>query len=63
LTDLLLRVLAQSEFSNFEDRELSSDATLYLVSEPVLLDNFISGRRTLSKGGIEQAELEAIDWN
>lgn len=60
---LLLRVSAQSEFSRFEDRELSSDATLHLVSEPALLDNFIRGLSTLSKGDIEQAELEAIDWN
>lgn len=60
---LLLRVLAQSEFSRFEDRELSSDATLNLVSEPALLDNFIVALSTFSKGDIEQAELEAIDWN
>lgn len=60
---LLLRVLAQSEFSRFEDRELSSDATLHLVSEPALLDNFIFVLRIMSEGGIKQEELEAIDWN
>lgn len=60
---LHLRVMAQSEFTRFEDRELSSDATLHLISEPALLDNFILGLRTLSEGGTEHAELEAIDWN
>jgi hypothetical protein len=60
---LLLRVSAQSEFSRFEERELSSDATLYLMSEPALLDNFILGLRTLSEGDAEHVELEAIDWN
>jgi len=60
---LYLRIRAQSEFSRFEDQQLSSDATLHLMSEPALLDNFILGLHALSEGGIEQAELEAIDWN
>lgn len=60
---LLIRILAQSEFSRFEERELSSDATLHLVSEPALLDNFILELSALSEGGIEQAKLEAIDWD
>ena len=60
---LLLRVLAQSAFSRFEDRELASEATLHLMSEPALLDQFILGLRALSEGGMEQAVLEAIDWN
>lgn len=60
---LLLRVLAQSEFSRFEDRELASEATLHLVSEPALLDNFIVEIRMLSEGSSERAELEAIGWS
>jgi hypothetical protein len=60
---LLVRVSAQSEFSRFEDRELSSDVKLYLVSEPALLDSFILELRALSEGSTGQAELEAIDWN
>ena len=59
---LLLTVHAQSEFSRFEDRELASEATLYLLSEPVLLDNFIGALRMLSEGSDVQAELEAIEW-
>jgi hypothetical protein len=60
---LLLRVLAESEFSRFEDRQLSSASTLHLMSEPALLNNFIRELRALSEGGVEQAELKAIGWN
>ena len=59
---LLARVLAQSEFCRFEDRELSSDVKLHLVSEPALLDSFILEFRALSEGSTEEAELEGIDW-
>lgn len=60
---LYIRVLAQSEFSNLHERELASDATLHLVSGPVLLDNFVLQLRLLSAGSSGQAELEAIEWN
>lgn len=57
---LLMRVFVESSFSRFEDRELASEATLYLVSEPALLDNFILALRMLSEGSVDHAELEAI---
>jgi hypothetical protein len=60
---LFLRVLAQSEFSRLEDREVASEAKLHLMSEPALLDHFILELRTLSEGSTEQAELVAISWN
>jgi hypothetical protein len=60
---LFLRVSAQSAFSSFEDRELCSEATLHLMSEPAFLDHFILSLRKLSEGCIEQADLEAFDWN
>ena len=60
---LFLRVSAESEFSPFGDREVASEATLYLMSEPVLLDNFIPALRMLSEGHVDQAELEVIGWN
>jgi hypothetical protein len=60
---LLLRVSMQSEFSQFDGRELASDATLHLVSEPALLDNFIISLRMLSDGLAECAELETTQWN
>ena len=60
---VLLRVLAESEFSDFDGREIASDATLHLLSEPALLDNFVAAIRMLSEGSREHAELEAIEWN
>jgi hypothetical protein len=60
---LLVQISAQSEFSRFDDRELSSNARLHLLSEPALLDSFILGLRALSEGSTGQAELEAIDWS
>ena len=60
---LFVRVLAQSRFSRFEDREIASEATLYLISEPVLLDNFIPALRMLSEGSVDEAELEAMAWD
>jgi hypothetical protein len=60
---ILLRVSAQSGFDRFEEKELASEATLHLVSEPALLDEFIRALRALSKANSEQAELEAISWN
>lgn len=55
---LLVRVAAESRFSRFEDRELASKATLYLISEAALLDNFILALGMLSEGGVAHAELE-----
>lgn len=60
---LFVRVLAESGFSRFEDRELASEATLHLVSESALLDNFILAFRMLSEGSVDQAELEVVGWN
>jgi len=60
---VLLRVLAESEFSDFDGREIASDATLHLLSEPALLDNFVGAIRMLSEGSREHAELEAIEWS
>ncbi|WP_141837804.1 hypothetical protein [Herbaspirillum sp. SJZ107] len=59
---LLLRVSAECGFSRFEDQELASKATLHLVSEPGLLDNFVLELGMLSKGSVDHAELEAVSW-
>jgi hypothetical protein len=58
---LLIRVLAQSQFRCFEDRELSSDATLHLVSEPALLDNFVVGLRALRPRRITRFWTSAVN--
>lgn len=60
---LVVRVLAESEFRDFEGRDLASDVTLHLMSEPALLDNFIVELSALSEGRSEQAELEAVERN
>ena len=60
---IFIRVHAQSEFRVFEDRDIASEATLFLSSEPVLLDNFIVALAALSDGTSNDAEFEAIRWD
>ena len=60
---ILVRVSAQSGFERFEEKELASEATLYLVTEPVLLDEFVHALDALSEARSDRAELEAIYWN
>lgn len=60
---ILARVRAQSEFNVFEDENLASAATLNLMSEPALLDEFIRALHALSEGTSPEAELEAIRWH
>ncbi len=50
----------QSEFEDFSVMKVASEATLYLETEPVLLDNFISDLRGLHMEKREEAYLEAI---
>jgi hypothetical protein len=40
-------------------KKVASKATLYLISEPVLLDNFIVELKALSAGSTDEAKLEA----
>ena len=48
----------QSDFTSFSGREVANEARLYLVSEPVLLDNFIAELGCLVNGTREDASLE-----
>ena len=50
----------QSEFEDFSVAKVASEATLYLKTEPVLLDNFIDELRNLDARRREDAHLEAI---
>lgn len=54
-----ITIEAQSEFEDFGMKKVASKATLYLISEPVLLDNFIVGLKALSTGSRDEAKLEA----
>ena len=51
----------QSDYSDFGQKNVASEANLYLISEPSLLDNFIQALRSLSDGNCTDAELGAID--
>ena len=48
----------QSDFSSFSVGDVASKAKLYLVSEPILLDNFISELGALANGVREHASLQ-----
>lgn len=50
----------QSEFKDFSVTKVASEATLYLKTEPALLDNFINNLRSLHTQEGEEAYLEAI---
>ena len=49
----------QSEFQEFGIKTVASEATLYLQTEPVLLDKFIAELKALSAGKRDDASLEA----
>ena len=49
----------QSEFGDFSIGKVASEATLYLKSEPVLLDNFIVEMKGLKASLRDEAYLEA----
>lgn len=57
---LHVTVKSQSEFNDFGKKNVASDATLFLKTEPALLDNFIRALASLSNGVEESAHLEAI---
>ncbi|MFC5475529.1 hypothetical protein [Paraherbaspirillum soli] len=57
---IYITVLAQSEFKDFARKNVASEATLYLVSQPALLDDFIRALTALSIGQRDDAELEAV---
>jgi hypothetical protein len=48
----------QSDFTSFSVGEVASEAKMSLVSEPVLLDNFIAELGGLANGAREDATLE-----
>jgi len=50
----------ESEFAEFAKKEVASGATMYIKSEPALLDRFIAELQALASGEAEEATLEAI---
>jgi hypothetical protein len=49
----------ESDFEQFSQKTVASCATLYIKSEPALLDRFVEELKTLSAGSGEDAFLEA----
>ena len=50
----------ESEFEEFANKKVASKATLYVKSEPVLLDRFIAEMEALAANTSTEAELEGI---
>ena len=50
----------ESAFADFGKKHVASRATLYLESEPVLLDRFIAEMEALAAGTKSEAYLEVI---
>jgi hypothetical protein len=57
---LFITVRAESEWSPFSKTEVASRATLYLKSEPGLLDKFIGEMRKVSNGTQDKASFECV---
>ena len=55
---LFVSTFQQSEFTKFSVGEVASEAKMYLMSEPVLLDNFIFELVGLARGARSDARLE-----
>ena len=58
---LHITINAQSDFEEFGMKKVASEATLYLVSEAGLLDNFIVELRALKADMKDEAKLEATN--
>jgi len=57
---LLVSCEQESGFAPFGKKDVASRATLYVKSEPALLDRFISELQAVATGRNEEAHLEAI---
>jgi hypothetical protein len=55
-----ITVNAQSEFKDFGIKRVASEATLYLISEPALLDSFIASLKALKAEKTDEVELAAV---
>lgn len=58
---IYISIRMQSEFYDFGKKNITNEAYLYLISEPVLLDNFISQLRSIHKEVGNIGILECIE--
>ena len=56
---LAITVRAESKWKEFKSTKVASSATLYLTSEPILLDNFIEALKQLNAGTSSEATLSS----
>lgn len=54
---LLISTYQQTEFMEFPKTQVASEAKMYLSTEPVLLDNFITNLKILNSGSSDEAIL------
>ena len=57
---LYITARQESEFEEFGQKTVATCATMYIKSEPVLLDRFIGEMRDLASGRSDRAFLEAV---
>ena len=57
---LFVSTRQESDFTEFAVGRVASEAKLYFVTEPILLDNFIAELRRLASESAEQATLECL---
>ena len=57
---IFVTVRGQSDFKEFGSKTVASEATLYLRTEPALLDNFIAELDAFRSGKRDDAHLEAV---
>lgn len=54
---LFISTHQQSDFEEFSKTQVASEARMYLKTEPILLDNFISELKALNSGASNEATL------
>lgn len=57
---LFITCQQESEYAQFADKTVASCATMYLQSEPALLDRFVGELRGLASRARDDAALEAV---
>ena len=59
---LSITAKAESDWDDFTHTKVASNATLYLMTEPVLFDNWLNELNDLKNGSSIEAVLECIQW-
>jgi len=58
---MIFQFRMQTDFFNFGIKKVASEAVLYMISEPALLDKFINHFNNISKDAGNVALLECIE--